>query len=97
MEPYRVHPDAATIEAKRRVCQNEGVTVSIRILIREAVPILNLRVLDPMGHHIHSADTEHGAIHIKAMEHGIHIMSQLFTIVKDLLPVRFLQEFCCSH
>ena len=35
-----------------------------------------------MGHHVHGADPQHGAVHVIAMEHMIHVVV-LFGAVKE--------------
>ena len=44
-----------------------------------------------MGHHVHRADPEHGAIHVVAEEHMVHIMVFLLAVEEDFFFPGFFQ------
>ena len=57
-----------------RIGQDEGVLLPIRVLVGQAVPVLDEGVFHPMGHHVHGPDAQHGAVHIEAVEHVVHVV-----------------------
>ena len=44
-----------------------------------------------MGHHVHGADAQHGAVHVVAMEHVVHVVIFLQLIEEDLFLVVLFQ------
>ena len=82
---------------KRWICQNQTIFFPVRILIRKAVSVFNIRIVHSMSHHIHGSDTQHGPVHIKSMEHMIHIMLFIFSVKKYFFLFVFFQIFTSSH
>ena len=50
-----------------------------------------------MGHHVHCPDTEHSPVHIKAVEHVVHVMILVLTVEKDFLLAILFQVFTGSY
>ena len=69
----------------------------IRVLVAEAVPVLNEGAVHPVGHHIHGADAEHRAIHIVAKEHMVQEMILLPPVEEDFFFVVGHQVFFRCH
>ena len=44
-----------------------------------------------MGHHVHGADAQHGAVHVEAVKHAVHVVVFVLPIEKNLLLAVFLQ------
>ena len=65
--------------------QDEGVPPTVQVLVGEAVPVLDDRVFDSVGHHVHGADAQHGAVHIEAVEHPVHIVVLFLPVKENLL------------
>jgi len=59
--------------------------------------LLNKGVVHAVGHHVHGADAQHGAVHIVAEEHMVHIVVFLLFVEEDLFLVLLLQIFTGSH
>ena len=57
----------------------------------KAVPVLDKGVVDAVGHHVHRTDAEHGAVHVIAEEHVIHVVVFLLAIEEDLFFSVFFQ------
>ena len=79
------------------ISQNEGVLLPVDVLVAEAVPILNVGVVDAVGHHVHGPDAQHGAVHVVAMEHVVHVVVLLHPVVEDLLFAVLLQVLPRRH
>ena len=82
---------------KRRVGQNQGVLVSVGVLIGQAVPILNKGVVDAVGHHVHGADSQHRAVHVEAVEHVVHVVVFFLPVKEDLLFMVLFQVLPSRH
>ena len=74
-----------------RVGKNQRVFLLVRILVGQAVPILDKGTHNAVGHHVHRADPEHGAIHVVAEEHMVHIMVFLLAVEEDFFFPGFFQ------
>ena len=46
-----------------------------------------------MSHHVHGTDPQHGAVHIKTVEHVVHIMVFVFPVEQDFFLFVFFQIF----
>ena len=79
------------------ICQNHGVLFCVRVLVAEAVLILDGGVFYPMGHHVHGSDPQHGPVHVVAGEHTGVIVGQPGGIVENLLSVLFLEVLSRRH
>ena len=77
--------------------QNEGVLLPVGVLVAEAVPILNVGVVDAVGHHVHGPDAQHSAVHIVAVEHMVHVMVFLLTVEEDFFFPVLLQILAGRH
>lgn len=80
-----------------RIGQNQGVFVPVRVLVAETVPVLDEGVVDAVGHHVHGPDAQHGAVHVEAVEHVVHVVAFLLPVEEDLLPAALLQVLPCRH
>ena len=58
---------------------------------------MDVRVFNAVGHHVHGANAQHSAVHVEAVKHAIHVVLQVFTAVKNLLPPGFPQIFGGSY
>ena len=79
------------------VGQDQGIPVPVRVLVGEAVPILDEGVVDAVGHHVHGADAEHGPVHVEAVEHVVEEVVLLPAVEEDLLLPVLLQVFPRRH
>ena len=77
--------------------QDQGILVPVRVLVGEAVPILDEGVVDAVGHHVHGADAEHGPVHVEAVEHVVEEVVLLPAVEEDLLLPVLLQVFPRRH
>ena len=77
--------------------QDQGILVPVRVLVGEAVPILDEGVVDAVGHHVHGADAEHGPVHVEAVEHVVEEVILLPAVEEDLLLPVLLQVFPRRH
>ncbi len=73
------------------------VLVLVRILVGQAITVLDEGVIDAMGHHVHGPDAKHGAIHVVTEEHMVHVVILLLAVEEDLLLAAFLQVFARRH
>ena len=74
-----------------RIGQNQRIGFPVGVLVRKTVPVLDGRVVDAMGHHVHGADAQHRAVHIVAVEHPVHVMVFFLPVKEDLLFVFLFQ------
>ena len=66
------------------------------MVLRQAVTVTDVGVIDAMQRHVHGADTEHGGVKIKAVEHGImEMLTGLF--ITEKRGVGLAQIFTCRH
>ena len=77
--------------------QDQGILVPVRVLVGEAVPILDKWVVDAVGHHVHGADAEHGPVHVEAMEHVVEEVVLLPPVEEDGLLLILLQILPRRH
>ena len=54
-------------------------------------------MFNAVGHHIHGAYAEHGAVHIITVKHARHEVFTFGLISVDFLPVVGLEEFSCLY
>ena len=87
---YRVIVQTAL---ERRIGEDQAVLALILILVAQAVAVFDIGAFDAVGHHVHRADTQHGAIHVVAEEHVVHVMILLLLVEEDIFLVRFFQIF----
>ena len=64
--------------------QDQAVFLPVRVLVAEAVPVLDEGIFHPVGHHVHGADAQHGAVHVEAGEHAVHVMGLVVPVEEDL-------------
>ena len=50
-----------------------------------------------MGHHVHRADAQHGAVHVVAVEHAVHIVRLVLLIEEDFLLAVCFQVLARRH
>lgn len=55
---------------KRWIRQYFREFIEVGILVGQTVSVSDVRIGDPVHHHIHRADEQHGAVHIVAGKHG---------------------------
>ena len=79
------------------ICQNQAVSVLVGVLVAQAVAVLDERVVHAVGHHVHSADAQHGAVHIEAVEHVVHVVVFVFAVKEHFLLAVFTQIFASGH
>ena len=85
---YGVRVQAAL---ERRIGENQRVFFLVRVLVAQAVAVLNIRVVNAVGHHVHGADAQHGAVHIVAEEHVIHVMIFFLAVKENFFLAVFFQ------
>ena len=78
---------------ERRIGKDERILLLVRILITEAVPVFDKRIVNTVSHHVHGTDTQHGAIHIVAEEHMVHVVVFLLSVEEDFFLAMFFQIF----
>ena len=93
LEQIGAHDVVIQRALERRICQNEGIHVAVRILVGEAVAVLDEGVVHAVGHHVHRADAQHGAVHVVAVEHVVHVVFLVGAVEEDLLLAVLLQVF----
>ena len=77
--------------------QNEAVLLPIRVLVGETVAVLDKGVIHAVGHHVHGPDAQHGAVHVVAVEHVVHIVVLVLAVEEDLLFAVFLEIIADRH
>ena len=77
--------------------QDQGVFLPVRVLVGEAVPVLDEGIVHAVGHHVHGPDAQHGAVHVVAVEHVIHVMILVLAVEEHLLLAVFLQVVADRH
>lgn len=68
-----------------RVGQDKGILGPVRVLVGQAIPVFNKGIIHAVGHHVHGADAKHSTIHIKAMEHMVHVVLFVLAIEENLI------------
>ena len=71
------------------ICQNQAVSVLVGVLVAQAVAVLDERVVHAVEHHVHSTDAQHGAVHVEAVEHVVHVVVFVFAVKKHFLLAIF--------
>ena len=74
---------ASRLPLERRIGKNQRVFFFVQVLVAQAVAVLNEGVIDAVGHHVHGADAQHGAVHIVAEEHMVHVVVFFLTVKED--------------
>ena len=69
----------------------DNVFFFVGILVGQTITILNIGIINAVRHHIHSADTEHCSVHIVAVEHIVHIVVLLLTVIEDFRKTLFFE------
>ena len=91
----KIHRHSVCVQTalEGRVGQNQGILLLVRVLVAKAVPVLDKGVVDAVGHHVHGADAEHGAVHVIAEEHVVHVVIFLLAVEEDIFLAVLLQVF----
>ena len=76
---------------ERWISEYQAVLVAVGVLVTQAVAVLYVRVVYAVGHHVHGADAQHGAIHVEAVEHVVHVVILLLTVEEDLILAVLLE------
>ena len=82
---------------ERGVGKNQRVFFFVRILVREAVAVRNQGVVDAVGHHVHGADAQHGAIHVEAVKHAVHVVVFVLAAEENRLLAVFFEVVTHRH
>ena len=78
---------------ERWIGKNQRILFLIRVLIGQAVPVFDKGIVNAVGHHVHRADAEHGAVHVIAEEHVVHVVIFLLAVEEDIFLAVLFQVF----